>query len=137
MASLQTVTLKDRTTPTPVSHVYEPRQIDDNVGRLIQKGPQGTATGQSQLTVSGRQKNGSQRFLSELKLAKAKTIIETINGVQVPRVIGVSYATVIFDIDPNFTDADCQNLEGEVASALGADQSFLASVLIGRNNVHG
>lgn len=137
MASLQSVTLKDRTTPTSVSHVYEPRQIDDNVGRLIQKGPQGTATGQSQLTVSGRQKNGSQRFLSELKLAKAKTVIETINGVQVPRVIGVSYATVTFDMDPNFTDADCQNLEGEVASALGADQPFLASVLIGRNNVHG
>lgn len=135
MASIRPVTLIDRQTPA-VSTVFNPRSITNGVGSLVASGPQGTAIGESVLSVSGRQ-TPNRRFKSRLKLAIPRTVEETLNGVPVVKVLGVSYVTVDFDIDPMFTSSDCQDLAGLVESALASDQAFLAPVLYGRENVHG
>lgn len=133
--NLQPVTLTDRSSPAK-SVVYTPRQIVDGVGILINPGPEGALVGQSQLSVVSRRKNGgSKRVEAVLKLTLPKTVVETVNGVAVPKVIGTSYATVTVDLDPQFTDADAANMAGQLESAFHADQEFLQAVMFERFNV--
>lgn len=136
--NLQSVTLKDRTSGTPVSTVYKPQELINGVGRLVADGPSGAAVGQKVLHIVGRAKKGTgKRRYAEMKLAIPKVVIETINGVSVPRVIDTSYFTVTADVGPLFTTAELENCEGELESALGTNQAFIKAILIGRENVHG
>lgn len=138
MALLAPVTLVDRTPTTPVSRVFNPQELLNGTARLVALGPNGTAVGQSVLQVNGRRKAGTgNRNLAELKLSIPKVVVETINGVAVPRVIDTNYVRIIFDVGPLFTTQDLEDLEGYAESLLKTNQTFIKSVLIGRQNVSG
>lgn len=136
--NLQQVTLKDRTSGTPVSTVFKPTELVDGVGRLVATRADGSAIGQRVLSLQGRRKNGTgNRRASEMKIAIPKVVVETINGVSVPRVVDTAYYVVSSDIGPQFTAEELNNHMGELESALKSDQPFVKAILFGRENVHG
>lgn len=138
MSQLTNVTLKDRTSGTPVSTVFAPVELLNGVGRLQAPGSSGTAIGQPVLTISGRRKNGgSKRTAGEMTIAMPKVVVEIINGVQVPRVIGTSYIRVSTDIDPNFTDQDLENFQGWFEDSQKTAQALIKNALFKRENVYG
>lgn len=133
MPQLQNVVLKDRKA-TPVDHTFTPRDITSGVATVIET--TGVPVGNSRLSLSLRQVNGSGRYRAELKLAVPVVVNETINGVVTPKVQRTSYADVAFTFDPTSSEAERNDIVGMLADALAPAKTLVNDTVVKLQGVY-
>lgn len=122
MATLQNVTLTDRTPVTPVVHTFVPRSVDTTgVGVVVNSS--GVPVGEELLTVS--MKKAASRFRGTLTLTMPVVATEVINGVSSPKVVRTAYARVEVNFDPTSTTQERTNLMGMLADAFATSKTLV------------
>jgi hypothetical protein len=123
MPQLTPVTVTDRAS-TPVPHVYIPAGEEN--GKNTFTVSSGVPVGDKKLTVS--LSKSQTRTKVELVFTDPILVTETVNNVDRPLIDRTSYASVKFSFPNTSTLQERQDLVGKMASALGADQTFLMEV---------
>jgi len=132
MPQLQTLVLKDRTTPTAVDHTFTPRDIKSGVGAVVET--TGVPVGDSRFTISLRQVNN--RYRAQIQLAVPVVQNEVINGITTPKAVRTAYADVTFTFDSTSTEAERNNLVGMLADALAANKVLVNDTVVKLQGVY-
>lgn len=132
MPSLQSVSLTDRQSPTPIVHVFSPRGIDDKGVGLVVANP-GISVAEERLTVSMR-RSGS-RFRGKLTIAIPQTYVPA--GALSPVVDRIAYATVDITFDEKSTEQERKNLVGMLQSSLDPGKVLVNDCFIKLEGVYG
>jgi hypothetical protein len=133
MPALQSISVNDRATPTPVAHAFAPRDVSQGVGLVVNS--TGVPVGEEKLTISMR-KSGS-KYRGKLTLTAPVVVTETINGVSAPRVARTAYATLEVTFDETSSTQERTNLIGMIADALGTSKTLVHNTLVGLEGVYG
>lgn len=129
MPALQSIVLTDRATPTPVNFTLVPTGAGKGgVGRVAVMDATGNILSEKALTVSGRRT--AQRLRSSIKLAVPVIINETINGVSVPKVARVGYATVEFSFALDSSEQERNDLVGMLTSAFAVSKPLTHDTIV-------
>lgn len=137
MPAINAITINDGAS-TPVAHVYTPVDVTNGVGELAERRPSGSMIGEAKLGISSRRVSASKRDKSEIRFAIPKVVTETVNGVNVDKVIGTSYIRILADWDPNHTPDERTAQKGLVRNAVAASgQTLLDAVFRGLERVYG
>lgn len=132
MPQLQTLVLRDRTTPTAVDHTFTPRDIKSGVGAVVET--TGVPVGDSRFTISLRQVNN--RYRAQIQLAVPVVQNEVINGITTPKAVRTAYADVTFTFDSTSTEAERNNLVGMLADALAANKVLVNDTVVKLQGVY-
>lgn len=135
MPSIQNVVLKDRQA-TPVNHTFTPRSVSDGAGTVAEAAASGTAVGENRLVVSARTTAGNRRK-SDQKFTFRKVAMSTINGVEVPQIVDTAYVTVTYDFGPNWTEAERNNIQGQVEDSQKATCLLVYNTVVKAEAVYG
>lgn len=135
MPALQSIVLTDRAA-TPVNFTLLPTGgPKGSVGRVAVADSSGNLLSEKALTVSGRRT--AQRLRSSIKLAVPIIATATINGVSVPQVARVGYATVDFSFALDSTEQERNDLVGMIQSALLSTKVLVHDTVVKGQTVWG
>lgn len=132
MPQLQTLVLKDRTTPTPVDHTFTPRDIKSGVGAVVETS--GVPVGDGRYTISLRQVNN--RYKAQIQIAIPVVQNETINGIVTPKAVRTAYADLTFTFDSTSTEQERTNIVGMLADSLGAGKVLVHDTVVKLQGVY-
>lgn len=132
MPQLQTLVLKDRTTPTAVDHTFTPRDIKSGVGAVVETS--GVPVGDSRFTISLRQVNN--RYRAQIQIAVPVVQNETINGIVTPKAVRTAYADLTFTFDATSTEQERNNIVGMLADSLGAGKILVNDTVVKLQGVY-
>lgn len=133
MASLQNVTLTDRTPVTPVVHTFVPRLFDPSTSVGIVANTTGVPVGEELLTVS--MKKSASKYRGKVTLSMPVVATEVINGVSSPKVIRTAYARVEVDFDLSSTTQERTNLMGMLADAFATSKTLVHKSMVDLESV--
>lgn len=133
MPALQTITITDRNTPTPVVHSFGPRDVTSGVGLLVAN--PGVPANEKRLTVSSR-KSGT-KFRSKVTFAIPVVATTTVGGVDTQSLLRTAFATVEFTFDEYSTQQERTNLVGMVADSLGTSKTMVHNAVVLLEGVYG
>lgn len=132
MPQLQTLVLKDRTTPTPVDHTFTPRDIKSGVGAVVETS--GVPVGDGRYTISLRQVNN--RYKAQIQIAIPVVQNETINGIVTPKAVRTAYADLTFTFDSTSTEQERTNIVGMLADSLGTGKVLVHDTVVKLQGVY-
>jgi len=133
MPALQSISINDRATPTPVAHVFQPRDVQNGTGLVVSNS--GVPVGEEKLTVSMRK--SASKFRGKLTLTVPVVQTETVNGISVPVAVRTAYATLDVTFDETSSTQERTNLIGMLADALGTSKTLVHNTLVGLEGVYG
>lgn len=133
MPALQSISVNDRATPTPIAHVFQPRDVQNGTGLVVSNS--GVPVGEEKLTVSMR-KTGS-KFRGKLTLTMPVVQNQTVNGITIPTAVRTAYATLDVTFDEGSSTQERTNLIGMLADALGTSKTLVHNALVGLEGVYG
>lgn len=73
------------------------------------------------------------RYKPTLDISEAKMVVETINGVEIPKIIGRNYAKTVFDFHERSTLEERQKFVERYFSAAHADNVLVTDVVVKLN----
>ena len=132
MPQLQTLVLKDRTTPTPVDHTFTPRDIKSGVGAVVETS--GVPVGDGRYTISLRQVNN--RYKAQIQIAIPVVQNETINGIVTPKAVRTAYADLTFTFDSTSTEQERTNIVGMLADSLATSKVLVHDTVVKLQGVY-
>lgn len=135
MPAIQNVVLTDRSSPTPITHTFKPSGSKDGVVTLKTSSTDGVLLDQKKLTTSVRFVNG--RLKSKQVIAVPIVVIETVNGVQKPRLVDTSYVTLTWDISESTTEQHRNDLQGFVQSANATTVAMIHGAVVKGEGYYG
>lgn len=135
MPSIQNLVLKDRQA-TPVNHTFTPRSVSDGQGVVAEAAASGTAIGENRCVISSRTTAGNRRK-SDQKFTFRKVAVSTVNGIEVPQIVDSAYVTITYDFGPNFTEAERNNIQGQVEESQKATCLLVHHVVVKGEAVYG
>jgi len=133
MPALQSISINDRATPTPVAHVFQPRDVQNGTGLVVSNS--GVPVGEEKLTVSMRK--SASKFRGKLTLTVPVVQTETVNGISIPVAVRTAYATLDVAFDDTSSTQERTNLIGMLADALGTSKTLVHNTLVGLEGVYG
>lgn len=134
MPTLQNLVLKDRTPVTPVDHTFTPDDVDKGVGTVVESN--GTKVGDSKFTIS-RKKSASGRQNIVAKLTIPVVVIETINGVQYPKVVRTAYIEIKASFDSASTTQERTNAIGMMQDSLAPSKTLVHKTFVDLEGIWG
>lgn len=133
MPALQSISINDRATPTPVAHVFQPRDVQNGTGLVVSNS--GVPVGEEKLTVSMRK--SASKFRGKLTLTVPVVQTETVNGISIPVAVRTAYATLDVTFDETSSTQERTNLIGMLADSLGTSKTLVHNTLVGLEGVYG
>jgi hypothetical protein len=127
MPQLQNLVLTDRKA-TPVAHTFTPRSIEGNVAMVAET--TGTPIGDPRVTVSLGKPTAQGRYKPQIRFTFPVTQIQTVNGVSTPVVVRTSYAELSFNFDQTTSEAERNDIVGQVQSALDASKTLINDTVV-------
>lgn len=124
MAQASTITVNDREA-TPVAHTFAPRAIVPGNALFVESNA--VPIGERTLTI--RTTKTGNRYHTKLILACPSLVMETINGVSVPKVPRTALVELHARFDDTSTEQERKNAIGMMANALAASQTMLNASL--------
>jgi hypothetical protein len=108
-----------------------PVGLEKGVGSLVERLASGSFVGEPKLSISNRKTLG-RRDKAELRLEIPIVVSETINGVDVTKVLDTSYARISYDWSPHHTAVQRDAIMGMVSDSQGtvAQQPFINKVMV-------
>lgn len=134
MPTLQNLVLKDRTPGTPVDHTFTPDNVENGVGTVVESN--GTKVGDSKFTIS-RKKSASGRHNIVGKLTIPVVVMETINGVQYPKVVRTAYVEVKASFDSASTTQERTNAIGMAQDSLSTTKTLVHKTFVDLEGIWG
>lgn len=135
MPALQSIVLTDRAT-TPVNYTLVPTGgPKGQVGRVAVADSSGNILSEKALTVSGRRTG--QRLRSSVKLSVPVIATATINGIAVPQVVRVGYATAEFSFAVDSSTQERNDVVGMFQSAFATTKPLVHDTVVGAQTVWG
>lgn len=132
MPQLQTLILTDRTPTTAVDHTFQPRDIKNGVGTVVES--TGVPIGDKRFTISLRQVNN--RYRAQMQLAVPVVQTQTINGVSTPVIVRTAYADLTFTFDAASTEQERTDVVGMLMDALGTGQTLVNDTVVKLQGVY-
>lgn len=132
MPQLQTLVLTDRTPTTAVDHTFQPRDIKNGVGTVVES--TGVPIGDKRFTISLRQVNN--RYRAQMQLAVPVVQTQTINGVSTPVIVRTAYADLTFTFDAASTEQERTDVVGMLMDALGTSQTLVNDTVVKLQGVY-
>jgi len=132
MPTLQPLTVNDRAA-TPVAHTFTPRGLTAGVAKVSEMGP--TPIGERSFTISLRE--AGTKYKGRLVLSNPVVVNETINGVLVPRVVRVAYASLDLTFDKTSTPQERKDTIGMIADALAPSKVLVNSTFVDLEGIYG
>lgn len=132
MPQLQTLVLTDRTPTTAVDHTFQPRDIKNGVGTVVES--TGVPIGDKRFTISLRQVNN--RYRAQMQLAVPVVQTQTINGVSTPVIVRTAYADLTFTFDSASTEQERTDVVGMLMDALGTGQALVHDTVVKLQGVY-
>lgn len=133
MPALQTLVLTDRKA-TPVNHTFVPKDIDRNgVARVTES--TGVPIGDNDMSIAITRTAGNRRKIA-IQGRFPIVATETINGVQLPKVIRTSNVNLVFYFDETSTEAERNDVVGMMVSALAANKPLINDTLVKLEGVY-
>lgn len=133
MPALQSISILDRTPVTPVAHVFQPRDVLNGVGLVVN----GSGVPVSDEKLSVAMKKSGNAFRGKLTLTVPVVATETINGVSSPKVIRTAYISLDCTFDALSTTQERTNIVGMLADALGTSKTLVHKALVDLEGVYG
>ncbi len=133
MPALQSISILDRTPVTPVAHVFQPRDVLNGVGLVVN----GSGVPVSDEKLSVAMKKSGNTFRGKLTLTVPVVATETINGVSSPKVIRTAYISLDCTFDALSTTQERTNIVGMLADALGTSKTLVHKALVDLEGVYG
>lgn len=133
MPNIQNLVLKDRAT-TPVDHTFTPQNVIDGVGVVAES--TGVKIGDSTFSVSSK-KSANGRYNAKLKLQVPVLENAIVNGVTVPTIVRVAYASVDFSYAGTSTTAERNNLVGMLQDSLAKTKTLVDKAIVDLEGVYG
>lgn len=130
MPEFQPMVLTDRA-DTPVDHNFQPASLRP-VPTLETE--QGVVSERSSFSVLSRDSNGRMR--TELKLVVPIVAVETINGIDYPRVVRESFVNCKFNFDVNSSEQERNDVVGLIQSSLLESNVLVHGVVVGAKAVY-
>lgn len=126
MAQANTITVNDRTTPTPVAHSFAPRGGSAGLAQFTETNS--VPIGENNLTIRWRKSNG--KYYVRMMLTVPTLVTETINGVGIPRVTRVALIDTTFRFDETSSEAERNDVVGMYANMLLPGQATVHSAIV-------
>lgn len=133
MPARTTITVNDRES-TPVAHAFTPRgDIAGAVGATFRTVANTLIEEESLILRWGTSQNG--RRTARVTIADPYVVTETINGVNVPKVLGVGFVDLNIRFDADVPLQQRKNLVGMLANLLASSQAVVEPVVTGVEGV--
>lgn len=133
MPPIQTLSLLDRATPTPVAHVFNPMGFPQpGVGEVANNS--GVPVGYERAMVSMKKTN--TRYKGRVSLTLPTLATETINGVDRPVVVRTTYVDMNFSFDERSTEQERKNAVGMAQDALASSKVLVNDALVKLEGVY-
>lgn len=133
MPALQTVTVNDRSTPTPVAHVFTPRDVSKGTGLVVRGN--GVPVGEERLTVAMRK--AAAKFRGKVTLTVPVVVTQTIDGVSSPVVARSTFISMEVTFDERSTPQERTDAIGIFANALAPSVPLVHGAIVGLEGVYG
>lgn len=133
MPALQSLVLKDRKT-TPVDHTFTPNNVEGGIGTVVESS--GMKIGDSKFSVTSR-KTANGRYRADLKLEVPVVENAVINGLTVPQVSRIAYATVNFSFSESSTTAERNDIVGMLEDSLKKAKTLVDKTVVDLEGVWG
>jgi len=133
MPQLQNLSVTDRTSPTPVEHIFVPRDIVNGVATLVES--TGVPIGNKLYSISLRQ-TPDGRYKATLKLTVPILATQVVNGVSTPVVARTSRVTATFDFDPTSSTQERNDVVGMFRTSLDSADVLTQGVLVDLQGVY-
>lgn len=133
MPALQSISVNDRSTPTPIAHVFQPRDVQNGTGLVVSNS--GVPVGEEKLTVAMRK--SASKFRGKLTLTVPVVQTQTVNGISVPVAVRTAYATLDVTFDEASSTQERTDLIGMLADALSTSKTLVHNTLVGLEGVYG
>jgi len=133
MPQLQNLSVLDRTSPTPVEHIFVPRDIVNGVATLVES--TGIPIGNKLFSISLRT-TPDGRYKATVKMTIPVVQTQTVNGVSTPVVVRTSRFSATFDYDPTSSTQERTDLVGMVKSCLDTADPLTHGVLVDLQGVY-
>lgn len=134
MPSIQNLVLTDRSTPTPVAHTFTPSNVSGGVGTVVESNGQKIAD--SEFTISMKE-SATGRFNGKTKLAIPMVVMETVNGVTLPKIVDYNYVEVRASFSKWSTTQDRANIIGMTQNSLDTGKTLVHKTFIDLEGVYG
>lgn len=135
MPNLSPLTINDGK-DTPESWVFNPDNIDPKTGvATLVKSTGLTPIGDANLSMSRRLTQNKYRL--RVRLSVPKVVTETINGVNVEKVIHASFADVNFTFPDTTSEAERKDVVALMGNLLTSSDTLVTGVLIDLNGIYG
>lgn len=133
MAARTSLTVKDRTSPTPVDHIFTPDGDDPN-GVHVFTEKTGVPAGYPRFTAQLRFSKGKYR--PTLRLAVPIVQTQTINGVSAPVIVRTSYVELSATFDALSTTQERADAIGQMTNSLAAAQVMINDLLVNLSDIY-
>lgn len=135
MPSLQPLVITDRQA-TPVNRTLNPSgSAGPGIGVVALADASGAAVTERRFSIG--QRRSSDRVRTTMKYQVPAIVTEVINGVSTPKVMRVAYVDMTFNFHNTHTEAERNDITGEVASMLSPSKVLVNDTVVKGQSVFG
>ncbi len=125
--------LKDRTTPTPVDHTFNPQGETQN-GVHVFTEKTASAIGDREFTISLNRSATSIRPTIKVTVPVVQT--ETISGIDNPVIVRKAIANLSFNFDVRSSPQERADTVAFVANSLATSQTMINDLIVNTNDIY-
>lgn len=133
MPQLLPLVLQDQAA-TPASHTFNPRDIIDGVGSLVET--TGVPLGNSIVTVSSKQSKTTAKWKSIVKIVVPVVATQVVNGVSTPVVVRTAYAELTFTFEPTSTAQERKDIVAFARNSLATAATLTYTAITDPSGVY-
>lgn len=133
MAAITSLVLTDRA-DTPVNHTFTPDGFSSDRGTALFAKRDDTPAGDLRFNL-GLKKTPTRRK-TLIRLAYPIVATETINGIDIAKIVRAHYASVDFNFDIRGTEQERDDLVGMIYSSLAPSQALIHDTIVNLNHAY-
>lgn len=136
MPTFQNIVLTDATTPTPVNHTFVPQ--DNQGGKAIVSEAAPTEIGRLRMEITPMFKRGQGRkFLTKQLLVVPIVATETVNGVNIPKIVRTAVVDCTWSFDEQSTEQERKDAIAMFRSSLDPAKPLVYQTLTKVEGIYG
>lgn len=133
MPQLTALVLQDQAA-TPASHTFNPRDIIDGVGSLVETS--GVPLGNSIVTISSKQSKTTGKWKGIVKIVVPVVATQVINGISTPVVVRTAYAETTFTFEATSTAQERKDIVAFMRNSLATGATLTYNAITDPSGIY-